>query len=476
MEPLVGLKNLQRISMSKKIWSVVVAALIFLLLFSVYFNFIFKNIAATFHISVLNHQEAYLKAHLQQEALFYLNKGNYTLLEEFLHEQVDSNPLLGYVIISDGSRRILASNVKENFPDIDAYLDNSALWDPGTRLIDADGNLILHSTSIIPGMRRLKFGVWSFNSEAYVQNEIRPIFHKAIFLTSISVFFLMFFAVFVSIGSNNGYKKSDFREMVPSKQDEPVELDELGSVFNDMMATLDSNWQENIRLQQQLKDREFMRTQYLKRIIAVQEGERKRVSRELHDQTSQSLTSLMLGLRAIQEAETLADVKQYTSEYRQLIASSLEEIQNLAFELRPSALDDLGLVPALKRYVNELSQRKNISIDFKWQEYPRKLGEAEDTVVYRVVQEALTNIIKHAEAKNVKIRLKVRQGKFIVLVRDDGIGFDTAAIKEKDPSNLGIYGMKERAHLAGGNLYIKSRANKGTCIFLILPLNYEGGK
>ncbi len=448
-------------------------ALLFVILFSFYFNVVFTNITYALQENLLKHQESYLKAHLQEGALVYLNKGNYTLLEEFLQDQVTNNPLLGYVIISDGTRRVLASDAIDNFPELESFLDDPALWTPGTQLINVDDNFVLNSTSIIPGMRRLQFGIWSFDAAASAQGGIIPIFNRALVLIFLG---MLFFSVFIeSMGKphkNSGKREGGLQKAGIPKSLKLDELEQLGDIFNDMMATLDSNWQENSRLQQQLKDREFMRSQYLKRVIAAQEDERKRMSRELHDQTSQSLTSLMLGLKAIQEAETLEDVKEYTTDYRQLIACSLEEIQNLAFELRPSALDDLGLVPALKRYVQELSRRKDIRLDFKWQDYPRTiLGEAEETVVYRVVQEALTNIIKHAAAKNVQIRLKIRQGKFVVTIKDDGQGFDTQVIKDKDPHNLGIFGMKERAQLAEGSLYVNSRKGKGTLVILVLPLN-----
>jgi len=447
--------------------------LLMVLLISLYFNYAFSQISHKMQQNVLKHQEVYLREHLQKESLFYLNKGNYTLLQEFLQDQVESNPLLGYVIISDGARRILASDNNNLFPELANYLEDPSLWIPGTQLVNLDGSLMLHSTSIIPGMRRLHFGVWSYDPAVSVKAEIQPVLYRSLFVLSFGMILGIAITAYARISALNGEEKP--KEARISNAFDLNELDQLGQVFNDMMAALDSNWQENTRLQQQLQDRDFIRSHYLKRLIAVQEDERKRISRELHDQTSQSLTSLMLGLKAIQEAETLEEVRQYTREYRTIIAQSLEEIQNLAFQLRPSALDDLGLVPALKRYVQELSRRKNIDIDFVWQDYTRDtLGAAEETIVYRVVQEALTNIIKHAKAGNVRIRLRIRQDKFVALVKDDGRGFNTDVIKDKDPNNLGIYGMKERAQLVGGNLYIKSRKNRGTLVMLVLPLKNEG--
>ena len=472
-------KRIPKNTIKKLCWIISLNLLIVLLVF-LYVNGAFTNISQSLQQNVIDHQESYIKDYLQQEILYYLNRGNYTLLEEFIDDYVSANPLLEYVILTHGQRRIMASDVGDNLHELEKYLDAPDFRNPGTQLIFLDGDPVINSTSIIPGMRRLQFGVRAFDSDAAVNAEVPPVLSRVFIVISLGMLLSIALTVLVGtsthINNNNRRARSDkAREGRLSKVFELDELDQLGQIFNDMMASLDSNWQENARLQQQLNDREFIRSQYLKRVIAAQEDERKRISRELHDQTSQSLTSLMLGLKAIQEAETLADVKQYTQEYRSLIACSLEEIQNLAFELRPSSLDDLGLVPALKRYVQEISRRKDIDIDFHWKDYSRSiLREEEETIVYRVVQESLTNIIKHAAAKKVKIRLRVRQEKFVVYIKDDGRGFDADAIKDKDPDSLGIYGMKERARLAGGRLYIRSRKNRGTMVMLVLPLTNKG--
>lgn len=258
------------------------------------------------------------------------------------------------------------------------------------------------------------------------------------------------------------------------KKKEPAgdEIQHLGNIFNNMMESLQTNWKKNQELQEKLEEKEKMRLHLLKKIIVTQEEERKRISRELHDETSQSLTSLLLGLKLIQEADDINEVHTLAGGLREIISKTLEEIQWLSYELRPSVLDDLGLHAALNRYVNELSQHAGIKIDYDLQackDLDTRLGSVVETTIYRVVQEALTNVIRHAEAQNVKVSLRCDEKNIEAIIEDDGKGFDFSLL-QNDQQALGLFGMTERASLVGGELVIDTAPGKGTRVILRIPL------
>lgn len=230
---------------------------------------------------------------------------------------------------------------------------------------------------------------------------------------------------------------------------------------------------ENAMLWQEVKQKDEIRAQLLQKAINAQEDERKRVARELHDETSQSLSSFLLGLKLIEEAENMAFVKERIGELRQLVIETLADINNLALELRPAILDDLGLMAALDRYSSNFSKKTGIEVELQLAglKSVRLMPEVE-TAIYRIVQESLTNIVKHAQANNVSILVELYNHNLIVIVEDDGVGFDITQLRapSQDYINLGIYGMIERATIIGGELNVESKLGEGTTIYLRLSV------
>ncbi|HLC20984.1 MAG TPA: GAF domain-containing protein [Candidatus Methylomirabilis sp.] len=230
---------------------------------------------------------------------------------------------------------------------------------------------------------------------------------------------------------------------------------------------------ENARLLEELKTKEQMRLQLLEKVITAQEDERKRVARELHDETGQSLTSLIVGLKVLESMANLPEITEKAAELRALGGAILRDVHELAFQLRPTLLDHLGMVAAIQRLVEDYSQKVGFHIDLQVFGFDgRRLPPATETALYRLVQEALTNVTKHAQAKNVSVILRRGEASVLAIVEDDGKGFNVAevmgyAAKEK---KLGLYGMEERAALVGGKLTIESTPGKGTTVFVDVPL------
>jgi signal transduction histidine kinase len=205
----------------------------------------------------------------------------------------------------------------------------------------------------------------------------------------------------------------------------------------------------------------------LRRVVAGQEVERRRLARELHDETGQALTSILLGLRAVDEAGSGDAAKTAVADLRQLVVGTLQDVRRLAVQLRPKALDDFGLVPALERLVQTFSESSGISVDFEARLGEERLATEVETTLYRIVQEALTNVVKHAEAMKVSILLVRRGGSATVVIEDDGQGFDPATIQS---DRLGLAGMRERAELHDGRLTIETARGAGTTLAVEVSL------
>jgi signal transduction histidine kinase len=204
-----------------------------------------------------------------------------------------------------------------------------------------------------------------------------------------------------------------------------------------------------------------------RRVVEAQELERRRLARELHDETGQALTSILLGLKALEERMADSASRAAAEELRELVVSTLQDVRRLAVELRPSALDDFGLVAALERLTASFTEQTGISVDFQTALADMRLPEEVETALYRIVQESLTNVVKHARARRVSILLARKGGTVKAVVEDDGRGFDPAA---QTCDGYGLVGMRERLALLGGRLEVESGRDAGTTIAAEVPV------
>jgi PAS domain S-box-containing protein len=217
-------------------------------------------------------------------------------------------------------------------------------------------------------------------------------------------------------------------------------------------------------------------------LMNAQETERKRISQELHDELGQALTAMRLNLAALEKdlASDLPPNRDKLTETSLLVDETLEHVRELSHALRPTMLDELGLVPTLRWYTNRYAERLGIAVQFEALDLEDRLRVEIETALYRMVQEALTNIAKHAHARHVHLRLLRQASTVTAAIEDDGVGFD--AHRHLAPDGLGwgtgLVGMRERAAQCGGTLTIRSSPNHGTRLFLELPLGplSSGGK
>jgi two-component system sensor histidine kinase UhpB len=200
-------------------------------------------------------------------------------------------------------------------------------------------------------------------------------------------------------------------------------------------------------------------------VLRAQEEERKRVARDLHDEVNQALTAILLRLQALMQDAPSPEVERELSELKRLVNQAMEELLQLARQLRPSALDDHGLVPALEGQVRRFGEHHGIGANLRTRGEADSLGDDQQLVVYRVAQEALANVARHSGASRVDVDLTTRDGGLDLCVRDNGSGFDT----DGAPTGLGLNGMAERARLVGGELSVYSEPGSGTSVTLHVP-------
>ena len=243
------------------------------------------------------------------------------------------------------------------------------------------------------------------------------------------------------------------------------EIGALADAFNQMTAEL-------ARTDELRRERESLRRQLLERVITTQEEERKRIARELHDSASQTLTSLLVGLRVLESSGSDCQIQEQVRDLRAIAAETLDEVHSLAVELRPRLLDDVGLSAALQRLVEDWQARHKTPVDLLIHSGSARLPGTVETALYRIVQEALTNVARHAQAQSVSVLVERRGAQVVVVVEDDGIGFNSQ--ESQDGAHLGLLGVKERTELLNGKLTIESEPGHGTSVFVEIPLAEEG--
>ena len=259
-------------------------------------------------------------------------------------------------------------------------------------------------------------------------------------------------------------------------------------VYADLLATLGQTFLQTRyhtilaaerRGQERTAEANEARARLLKQVLSAREEEQRRIARDLHDGIGQSLTSLLLGLRVAAEVPTFEEARARLGELRGITAALLDDVRRLAWGLRPSVLDDLGLAAALERYAADYTQAHGIAVDVVAPDLALARLPAEvETALYRIAQEALANVLKHAAAKAVSLVVRRELGGSSgvhLTVEDDGRGFDNDALLQAPGTGkgLGLVDIRERAALLNGSVTLESRPGSGTTVHVYIPLKEE---
>lgn len=257
----------------------------------------------------------------------------------------------------------------------------------------------------------------------------------------------------------------------------PVEtrddLGHLAKVFNSMVSRLETKDKENAHLLAELQEKEKLRLWLISQLFSAREDERRRISRELHDETSQSMVSMLAYLRLIHDRIRDAETRSLVADVQGVLKDTLEGLRHLAVTLHPPLLDDLGLVVAIEKYLDTFRKTQpHIKVTFSYAGDFTHIDHPISLLCYRMLQEGLTNIVRHAQADIVHISLSVQDTWLTISVADNGIGFSEDVVeKARLDNHLGIVSMRERTALLNGTFQIDSTPSHGTTLTIRLPLS-----
>ena len=259
----------------------------------------------------------------------------------------------------------------------------------------------------------------------------------------------------------------------------PDEIGQLADAFNEMGQRVEAEEAENKALSEHLAQQNKLRRQLFKQVLTAQEDERKRLAREIHDELGQSMSGLAFQAEVLQRYLP-SEVKQAGTQLSQiidLIKTTTDSMYDLILALRPSVLDDLGLVVALRSHAERVFAETGIEFEINAQAFEGRLPSEMEIAIYRLFQEALNNIVRHASAKHVRLLLTGENGLFLGKIEDDGRGFNPEEIHlyRDQPRGLGLLGMQERVEQFGGILKISSYYGDGTSIEIQIPFQSDRG-
>ncbi|UHA72513.1 HAMP domain-containing sensor histidine kinase [Paenibacillus sp. 481] len=252
------------------------------------------------------------------------------------------------------------------------------------------------------------------------------------------------------------------------------EIGRLAQAFNEMADNLISSNKEVEALLNELQDKDRVRDTLILKLISAQEDERKRISRELHDETSQALTSLIVTMRVMANEAKDAEQQELLTTSRDIAAGILREIRDLAVELRPPILDDMGLIAAMRKYANKFEEKYAIEVHLTVPNDDIVIESHTAVALYRILQESLTNVVKHTAATRIDVRMEALQQAINVTIRDNGHGIEQEDFEQARRQNrIGIHGMRERSLLLGGTFLLEKSDWGGTELKVSIPLKCE---
>ncbi|QGG47474.1 sensor histidine kinase [Heliorestis convoluta] len=213
-----------------------------------------------------------------------------------------------------------------------------------------------------------------------------------------------------------------------------------------------------------------LRQEIALRVIMAQEEERRRVAREIHDGPAQVMSSIVLQSELCERLMDIAPerVREELQELKNLVKGNLIEVRKIIYDLRPMALEEVGLYGAIEKYLDDFAEKHNVIVEHRFLGKEKRLSTLYEVAVFRMTQEALSNVAKHARAKTVKVQVEMAEAAMTTLIRDDGVGFDVQNAEQDE--HFGLLGMRERAALLGGSVEIRSNLGQGTTVMIRIPL------
>ncbi len=401
----------------------------------------------------------------RSEELVLIN--NTYALHSLLMDTLENNPDLLYAFIINQNGRVIAHTFQEGFPL--QLLEVNQVLEPDTarlQLLSTEEGIIRDVAAPIAhgygGVVRI--GITEKSVYRVMDQVSESVITIVFFLGALGVglsyllTFLMTRPIANLVSATEDVTRGNLERKARVYWDD--EIGRLAKRFNEMTGNLSRA--------------RGIRDKLLKKVISAQEDERRRISRELHDEIGQALTAMAVQLKVLEKEFACSTTAVTRIEaIRSLTEETIEELRRLSAQLRPASLDDLGLITALKDFVRKFGAHFNLEVDLYTRGFENlELADAVKIAVYRIIQEALTNVARHAQANNVSVIVEYRDGYITAIVEDDGVGFRADSEEDLPTERLGILGMKERCHLFGGSLTIES-SSQGTCVYARIPV--DGG-
>jgi len=421
--------------------------------------------------SFLREESRFVATELSYQAHDYLLINDIYGLTRMLRNTAQNRPDLRYVFVRNGAGQVIAHTFEGGFPSdllgpspvlpLQGYeprllrSNEGNIWEAGAGIKSG------HEGAVVVGVKgdslRRQTGAIT---RSLAQTTLLVALSGA--LLSLGLTWIITRPVGKLLEAIRAVRRGDYSVRLAPMESQD-ELGKLMEGFNAMALSLASA--DRARL-----EKEHLQRDFLHRVMAGQESERKRIARELHDQTGQALASVMVDLKMLENAKSETETTQSITRLKKAITEEMEAIHDLAVALRPSVLDDLGLVPAVEMLVRGFSNRYGIPVGLTIIGFAEKRPDAcTETCVYRIVQEALSNVARHAGATEVNMLLEWRGEKIRGVIEDNGIGFEPALVDCR--AKLGVLGMKERAELLQGTFRIESSRGEGAMLVFEMPAN-----
>lgn len=407
--------------------------------------------------------------------------GNYILMEDFYNlyelaaQTAASSEDVRYILIIDSKKRLLAHTFYGGIPQ-GLLEDMPDFTQQKISIFNSDEGLI-HDI-VVPiengSIDYVRVGMTEEYTRNLINKHVRDVLFTILVVCVLAIFLSSRISALITnpirdlaeVAESITRGNLDIRANIYDKG----EVGKLAAAFNEMAASLIKASADKEILLGELRAKEQMRDTLITKLMTAQEDERKRISRELHDETSQALTSLMLTMRVLAEDAPNQEQKDALLLSRDVAANILREVRDLAVELRPPALDDLGLVAAIERYSEKFASRHGLDIDLNTTGQQTFVDDQIAVALYRIVQESLNNVVQHAGATIVVINITFKPEQIIVTIADNGKGIsDSDLIRAQKEHRLGLYGMRERVELLQGRLDIRQSSYGGTELFIAIP-------
>jgi signal transduction histidine kinase len=390
---------------------------------------------------------------------------NLYALQQLIRETQNNHPDIRYIFILDDHGQVLVHTFGEGFPSDLANMNmNLSLMQANLEIIETTEGQVRDIAAPIfegrAGTLRIGFSDTVISravSDVTSQMALATVLVSttgiaaAIFLTWILTQPILQLAV-----SARAVGEGDLNQRVPRWAND--EIGELSEAFNTMVHGLKQAAEER-------QEKERIRTRLIQQVITAQEDERKRIARDLHDHTSQNLVSMIVQLKIIEDSKDPIARSQNLAELKKQLKTMTGDVRRMALDLRPEVLDDLGLVQAIQWFADRCSMDGKIEIKVEACSGCFHLPPSESIALYRVAQEALSNVVKHSQAQHAQVSIDCDEYSIVLTVADDGIGI----VHNPESGGFGLFGMRERMQLLGGNLHVESTPGKGARVCAIIP-------